>query len=61
VTRWAIYGSKHFGGTGIWRTIYFANLVPHVILAIAVGTARRALIYLAMVRRDFRRTAASPL
>jgi hypothetical protein len=26
--RWAIYGSKHFGGTGIWRTIYFANPRP---------------------------------
>src|SRR5512143_1564797 len=29
VTRWSLYGSKHFTGTGIWRTIFFANLVPH--------------------------------
>ncbi len=53
VTRWAVYGSKHFGGTGIWRTIYYANLFPHVILAIAVGPLAARLIYLAMVRRDF--------
>ena len=44
---------KPFGGTGIWRTIYFANLVPHVILAIAVGPLAARLIYLATVRRDF--------
>ena len=54
VTRWATYGSKPFGHTGIWRTIYFANLVPHVILAIAVGPLAARLIYLAMVRRDFK-------
>jgi len=53
VTRWATFGSKPFGGTGIWRTIYFANLVPHVILAMVVGPLAGRLIYLAMVRRDF--------
>jgi putative membrane protein len=53
VTRWALYGSKRFGGTGIWRTLYFANLIPHVILAIAVGPLAIRLIQLALVRRDF--------
>lgn len=55
VTRWSLYGSKPFGGTGIWRTLYFANLIPHVILAIAVGPLAARLIYLAAVRRDFAR------
>ncbi len=29
-------GSRPFPGTGVWRTVYFAILVPHVILAAAV-------------------------
>lgn len=29
-------GSKPFEGTGVWRTIYFAILIPHVVLAAAV-------------------------
>ena len=53
VTRWSLYGSKPFGGTGIWRTLYVANLIPHVILAIAVGPLAIRLIRLALVRRDF--------
>lgn len=53
VTRWATYGSKPFGGTGIWRTIYFANLVPHVLLAIVVGPLAGRLIYLALKKRDY--------
>jgi putative membrane protein len=53
VTRWSLYGSKHFEGTGIWRTIYFATLAPHVLLAIAVGPLAARLIYLATVRRNF--------
>jgi putative membrane protein len=53
VTRWAAYGSKPFTGTGIWRTIFLANLIPHIILAIAVGPMAIRLIQLAMVRRDF--------
>jgi putative membrane protein len=53
VTRWALYGSKRFAGTGLWRTLYFANLIPHVILAIAVGPLAIRLIRLALVRRDF--------
>jgi putative membrane protein len=53
VTRWSMYGSKPFAGTGVWRTIYFANLVPHVILAMVVGPLAGRLIYLAAVRHDF--------
>ena len=53
VTRWSLYGSKPFGGTGAWRTFYFANLVPHVILAMAVGPMALRLIYLALKKRDF--------
>jgi len=53
VTRWATFGSKPFAGTGIWRTLYLANLVPHVLLAIAVGPLAARLIYLALKKRDF--------
>ena len=42
-------GSKPFPGTGLARTIYFAVLIPHVILAaavlpLAIVTFRRGLI-----------------
>jgi len=29
-------GSVHFSGTGIWRTVYFAILISHTILAATV-------------------------
>ena len=53
VTRWSLFGSKPFAGTGVWRTLYFANLIPHVILATLVGPLAGRLIYLAAVREDF--------
>jgi putative membrane protein len=53
VARWALYGTKPFAGTGAWRTIYFGILIPHVILAIAVGPLAVRLIRLALVKRDF--------
>lgn len=53
VTRWAMFGSKPFGGTGMWRAIYLSILAPHVVLAIAVGPMAARLIYLASVRQDF--------
>lgn len=37
VTRWALFGSAPFQGTGGWRVLYLAVLAPHVVLAIAVG------------------------
>jgi len=55
VTRWSLYGSKPFEGTGVWRTIYFANLVPHIILAMVVGPLAARLIYLALRKRDYQR------
>jgi putative membrane protein len=54
VTRWAVFGSKPFEGEGGWRLFYFANLVPHVILAITVGPLALYLIYLALRKRNFR-------
>lgn len=40
LTSYVIYhanaGSKPFPGTGVMRTVYFAVLIPHVILAAAV-------------------------
>ena len=53
VTRWAVFGSKLFAGTGGWRALYLAILVPHVLLAIAVGPLAVQLIRMAMVREDF--------
>lgn len=54
VTRWYLYGSKAFEGTGGWRVFYIANLIPHIIFAIAVGPLALYLIYLALYKRDFR-------
>jgi putative membrane protein len=53
VTRWSMYGSKPFAGTGAWRQAYLAILLPHVLLAIAVGPLALRMIYLAQRRRDF--------
>jgi putative membrane protein len=49
VARWALFGSAAFEGPPLARWIYLAILVPHVILAIAVGplavyTLRQALL-----------------
>jgi putative membrane protein len=48
VTRYLVLGSKIFPGEGVSRLIYFAILIPHTIIAIAVAplafvTLRRAL------------------
>jgi putative membrane protein len=48
VTRFLTLGSKIFPGDGVSRVIYFSILIPHIIIAIAVGplaffTLRRAL------------------
>ena len=48
VTRWVVFGTKLFAGTGGWRVFYFA-----ILLAIAVGPLAVRLIQLAMVREDF--------
>ncbi len=54
VSRWAIFGSKPFEGEGVWRLLYFVILVPHIILAIAVGPLALYLIWLALKARNFR-------
>jgi len=53
VTRWWVFGSKLFEGTGGWRVLYFSILAPHILLAIAVGPLAVRLIQLALVREDF--------
>lgn len=55
VSRWALYGSRSFEGTGWWKVLYLAVLVPHVLLAIAVGPMALRLIWLALEQRDFAR------
>ena len=55
VTRWALYGSKAFEGEGLWRLVYFTTLIPHVLLAMAVGPLAAYLIYLALGRKDYRK------
>ena len=53
VTRWWVFGSKLFEGTGGWRVLYFSILAPHILLAIAVGPLAVRLIQLALLREDF--------
>ena len=55
VTRWSLHGSKPFEGTGGWRVLYLSLLLPHIVLAIAVGPMALRLIWLALGKRDFRR------
>lgn len=37
LTRFALYGDTRFQGEGAMRFVYFAILIPHVLLAIAVA------------------------
>jgi len=53
VTRWSMYGSKPFDDHGVWRLVYFANLVPHIILAMLLGPLVVRLLHLALRKRDF--------
>lgn len=55
VSRWALFGSKTFEGEGSWRLLYVGILLPHVLLAIAVGPLALYLIDLALRRRDYAR------
>lgn len=57
VTRWSLFGSKSFAGEGVWLWLYVLNLVPHIILAIAVGPLALRLLYLAGIVRDYTRHA----
>jgi putative membrane protein len=53
VTRWSLYGSKPFDGTGGWKVVYLTTLVPHIILAMALAPMVVRLLYLALRKRDF--------
>jgi len=53
IWRWSVFGSKSFEGQGVWRTIYFGVLIPHVLLAITVGPMAARLIYLAGFKKDY--------
>jgi putative membrane protein len=53
VTRWSLYGSKPFPGSGTWRLVYFANLVPHILMAMVLAPLVVRLLHLALARRDF--------
>jgi len=53
VLRWSLYGSKPFAGTGGWRAIYLTTLLPHIVLAMALGPLALRLLYLALRKRDF--------
>jgi len=53
VTRWSLYGSKPFAGTGAWRGIYFTTLIPHILLAIVLVPLVLRLLNLSLRRRDF--------
>ena len=51
LTRIAISGTHNYPGHGLWRSIYFAVLIPHVILAIAVPPLALRSLYLARKKR----------
>lgn len=53
VTRWSLYGSKPFPGHGGWKVLYFANLIPHIVLAMVLAPLVVRLIYLALGKRDY--------
>lgn len=52
VTYHAQAGSRPFPGTGAWRTLYFAILVPHIVLAAAVVPMALVTLRRGLARRD---------
>jgi putative membrane protein len=50
-------GSRPFPGTGVWRTIYFAILIPHVILAAAVVPLALVTLRRGLIRNDAKHRA----
>ncbi|HEX4462917.1 MAG TPA: DUF420 domain-containing protein [Polyangia bacterium] len=51
LTRIAISGTHYYPGHGMWKAIYFAVLIPHVLLAIAVPPLALRSLYLARHKR----------
>lgn len=54
-------GSRPFPGTGVWRTIYFSILVPHVLLAAAVVPLALITLQRGLVRNDARHRAIAKI
>jgi putative membrane protein len=52
LTRWSVFGTKHFAGTGAWRTLYLSVLAPHVVLAAVVGPLALWQVWLGLRGRD---------
>lgn len=56
LTSYVIYhleaGSVPYTGTGVWRTIYFTILIPHVILAAAVVPLALVTLRRGLLRND---------
>jgi hypothetical protein len=59
VTRWSLYGSKPFAGTGAWRGIYFTTLVPHILSGDRAGAAGPASAQSVAAPARFRRPPPS--
>lgn len=53
VTRWSMYGSKPFPGTGGWKVFYLLNLAPHIVMAMVLAPLVVRLLDLALRQRDF--------
>jgi len=54
VARWSLFGSKPFEGAGAWRALYLGVLLPHIVLAIALGPLALYLIDLALRKRNYK-------
>lgn len=52
VTYHAQAGSRPFPGTGLWRTVYFGVLIPHIVLAAAVVPMALVTLRRGLARRD---------
>lgn len=51
LTRMWVYGSKHFGGEGTIRTVYFVILISHMILAAGVVPLVGTTLFFAIRKR----------
>lgn len=54
ITRWALFDTKSFAGTGWLRMTYLGILGSHMLLAMAVAPLALATLYLGL-RSDYRR------
>jgi putative membrane protein len=63
LTRMAMFGDKHFEGQGPIRYVYFAMLITHVLLAVAIAPAVAYTVFLGRRNRieEHRRIAPKVL